>query len=147
MKKKSLLILLSVFIVAFFLNLLWEVIHSLLYDWSAVPLENDISFYVGWILLSTLGDGLYIVAIFLINSTFRKRFSWALNPRKQDYLIIAVLGIIFAIFIEVKAQLLGKWQYTDLMPTIFGIGLTPLIQLALTGILTIFIIHIVVKNK
>ena len=37
---------LKIVIFGFFLNLLWEVLHSMLYDWNKDPLINDIFVYI-----------------------------------------------------------------------------------------------------
>ena len=146
MKHKIWKIFLIIFILAFFLNLLWEVSHSLLYDWNTLPLENIVSYCVPKILKSTLGDGFYITLIFIINSLFRKNLKWINKPKKIDYVILIILGVIFAIFIEIKAKIFNLWAYNQYMPTIFGIGLTPLIQLAIVSILVLLIISKVTSS-
>ena len=139
MSIKTLKILATIFVLAILVNLAWEVSHSLLYDWSKPPLENTVSYYIPRIIQSTLGDGMYIVFIFLINSLFRRNLAWVSRPEKRDYISLAILGLAFAIFIEVKAHILNLWSYNQYMPQIFGIGLTPLIQLSLTSILVLWI--------
>ena len=128
------------FILAFSLNLAWEVSHSFLYDWSKLPLHNDIYFYIPKILYSTLGDLIFLTLIFAVISIKSGNLEWMNNPGKADYFKIIFLGLIIAIFIEVRAMLFQKWAYNELMPTIFGIGITPLIQLALTGIFILWMI-------
>ncbi|OIO81415.1 hypothetical protein AUJ84_01065 [Candidatus Pacearchaeota archaeon CG1_02_32_132] len=138
-KQKTFLVF-PILVISFFLNLLWEVSHSLLYDWSKAPLQDSLNFFVPKILIATLGDVFYIFIILLIISLFRRGFNWTLYPKKIDYIFLLISGVIFAILIEARAKYFGLWYYTSSMPLIFGIGLTPLIQLAITSSLTIFII-------
>ena len=44
--------------------------------------------------------------------------------------------------IEIINLNLGRWDYTKLMPTIFGIGISPLIQLVATAIISLVLIRI-----
>ena len=133
-------IIFIVFIFSYLINLFWEVAHSLLYNWSQFPLSNDVYFYIPKILKATLGDAFIISFIFLINSFFRKKTEWVYSIRKNDYLAFILLGLIFAVIIEIRALMLNLWSYNSYMPTILGIGLTPLIQLSITGIITLFFI-------
>lgn len=140
-KQKTSLIILSVAIVSFFINLFWEVSHSLLYNWNALPLQNDVYFYISKILFSTLGDVMYLAIICLIISIFKGKISWIYYSKKSDYILLVILSLLFAIFIEIKANILNLWSYNQYMPQLFGLGLTPLIQLAITSSLTIMILN------
>lgn len=144
-ENKSRLVIM-VLVVSFFINLLWEVAHSLLYDWNVFPLQNTVQFYVPKILLASLSDVMYLFIILLLISLFRRGFVWISNPKGRDYVSLVMWGILFAIFVEIKAQTLGLWSYNQYMPLVFGIGLTPLIQLALTSSLSLFIISRFVKG-
>ena len=126
----------------FLLNLLWEVAHSLLYDWNKLPLQNDVYFYVPKILGATLGDFFILTFIFLGMSLINKNFSWLNKPSNLDYLLIVISGIIISIIIEIRGvYLLNRWSYNTYMPTIMGIGISPLIQLAVTSLLALFIVR------
>ncbi len=145
--QKTLLIILSLVIISFFISLFWEIAHSLLYNWNALPLQNDVYFYIQKILLSTLGDVMYIVIIFLTISIFKRKISWIYSPKKLDYIFIVILGLLFAVFIEIKANIFNLWSYNQYMPQLLGIGLTPLIQLAITSLLTLMILNKFICNK
>lgn len=44
-------------------------------------------------------------------------------------------GVVPAAIIEYRKVFVFKeWSYTPLMPTLFGIGLSPLVQLSVTGL-------------
>lgn len=127
---------------SFILNLIWEFSHFVLYiDLSGIPKNLHL-------IQASFMDMLIISAIFLIISLKNKNLNWTKKPKRIDYLIIVVLGIIVAGGIEFWALSVGRWMYKDLMPTIFGIGLSPLIQLFSTGILSLIIFRIILyKNR
>lgn len=118
----------------FFLNLLWEVLHSLLYDWDRPPLHNNIYRYIPRIVFfASLFDAVFILLFSLGRSFFYGGFSWIATPVLMDFVFFCALGIVTAIVIELLAIRLKWWHYHKRMPTIFGMGLTPLVQLALTS--------------
>lgn len=128
-------------VLAFSVNLVWEVSHSVLYDWNKAPLHNDAYFYISRILFSTFGDLLFLTMIFAAVSLRNVNIKWIENPKKEDYLKIATLGFVISFLVEKRAEILHLWSYNSLMPVIFGIGITPLIQLALTGIFVAWLLQ------
>lgn len=145
MKKLNLIFI--VFILSYLVNLFWEVTHSLLYNWNQLPLHNNIYFYIPKILGATLGDAVIILIIFLLNSLFRKGIDWIYSVDKRDYIIFILFGLIFAIGIEIRAIIMNLWTYNQYMPLIFGIGLTPLIQLSITGVIVLFYLQKINKGE
>ncbi len=132
MRKSKLLLLVPIILT---LNLIWEFSNYKLYiDLSGTP-------SVLHLIIASFADLFLIMFVFLIISIFRKNINWIEKPNKLDYLIIILLGLLIAIAIEVYSLSKGRWSYTDLMPTIFGIGLSPLIQLFTTSILSLWIIN------
>ncbi|MFA4952757.1 MAG: hypothetical protein WC584_00890 [Candidatus Pacearchaeota archaeon] len=133
MKIRNIFILSSIILV---INLIWELSHYFLYiDKSGIsPILH--------LLLASFTDMLIILGIFLIISLRNKSINWINKPKKNDYFLIIILGLITASIIEKVNLNLGRWAYTKLMPTIFGIGISPLIQLATTAIISIYIFRI-----
>jgi len=84
---------------------------------------------------------LILIGIFLFISLKNKTISWINKPKKSDYIIIIITGFIIAIFIETINLNLGRWAYKEIMPTIFGIGLSPLIQLPLTAVVSLYLVR------
>ncbi|MBI2451938.1 hypothetical protein HYV50_02550 [Candidatus Pacearchaeota archaeon] len=120
--------------IALILNIIWEFSHHSLYiDLSEIPKYFHL-------IIASLIDMLIILGIFMIVSLKNKNPNWTKNPSKFDYFAVVFLGLIAAIFIEIINLNLGRWEYTAAMPTLFGIGISPLIQLALTGIISLIFI-------
>ena len=127
--RKSKLFLLA--FIVFILNLIWEFSHYRLYiNLTGIPSTLHL-------IIASFTDLFLVLIIFLIISIFRKNINWIEKPQKQNYIIIIVLGMLIATVIEIYSLSNGRWSYTELMPTILGIGLSPLIQIfttAITGI-------------
>ncbi len=131
---------LSVGLIALFLNIIWEFSHYPLY----VDL-SEISKYPH-LIIASFTDMLIILSIFAIVSLKNRNFNWIKNPSKFDYLLVVFMGLSVAVFIEVINLNLGRWAYTELMPTIFGIGLSPLIQLFTTAILGLLLTKYIINS-
>jgi hypothetical protein len=122
-----------IFVFAFLLNLVWEFLHSLLYThYQGGEITQIIliraSFWDAVIIL--------IISIVFLSVPFLKRNSWIMVP----------VGIVWAVIIESYALGTGRWDYGSNMPLIFGLGLTPLIQLGLTGYVTFLLANSLPKK-
>ena len=112
--------LLLVFIVGLVLNLCWEFAHSVLYmSYRGGEISSVILLYV------SVMDGFYIVAL--------TGLAILLKMNRTAFVVLG--GLVWAIALELWAQNTGRWAYAAAMPIIpfLNIGLTPAIQLALTG--------------
>lgn len=111
-----------IFTISFFLNAIWENLHSFLYD---NYMGGKITEFI--LLRATLSDAIYITIIAL-------PFIFYPALKKKDWLII-IFGFIISILIEYYALSAGRWSYNSMMPIIpfLGIGLTPTVQLGLLG--------------
>ncbi|MEK7120941.1 MAG: hypothetical protein AAB840_02515 [Patescibacteria group bacterium] len=114
-----------VFIVSFFLNLIWENIHSLMYVYFK---GEEITEAV--LVRASFFDALFITlsAFFIIFLPWRNISIW----------LSVFLLLILSIFIEKWALVTGRWIYNEMMPIIpvLKTGLTPTLQLALLGYLS-----------
>lgn len=138
--KKQIFLLISL---VFLLNLFWEVLHTPLY---ASPLNEGFSslgehYYMFVLLYASFIDVLMISMIFGIITLRNRSWKWINKPSFADSIIIVITGFIIAIVIEYRALNTGRWAYGYFMPTIFGIGLTPLIQLATTALLALWLVR------
>lgn len=132
---------LTVFSSSYLINLLWEVAHSALYDWNKAPLQNSVYYYIPRILYSTLGDAVVITLVFAFLAVQNKGLVWIHMPSAKDYAVFVAAGLIFAILIELRAASENRWSYNQYMPVVIGIGLTPFVQLAVTGLVTLFVVR------
>ena len=112
--------------VAFFLNLLYELIHSLLYK---TCIEAPLKTYVYLMLKASLFDGVVISLLYFLSSFFL-----------YQLVVFSLFALVFAYVWEIYSLKAGKWEYANTMPKIWGVGITPLVQLVLTGIISVCIV-------
>lgn len=117
--------LIAIFILAFFLNFIWENLHSLLYAHYKGGAITELI-----LLKATLFDAVFITLMtipFFKIPYFKNRLWYSI-----------IFGIAAAILIEWSALNTGRWAYNEAMPIIpvLQTGLTPTIQLGLLSYLT-----------
>ena len=104
--------------------------HSVLYKTCfEVPLPK----YIYLIIKGSIFDGFSITMIHFISDLF---FSGT-----YKIIMFLLFSVIFAYIWEMYSIKVKKWEYSDKMPIILGVGVTPLVQLTLTGILTIYLTY------
>ncbi|MEN9390161.1 MAG: hypothetical protein RLZZ283_261 [Candidatus Parcubacteria bacterium] len=111
------------FHVAFLLNFVWEVWHSQLYTTCRTM---SLTTFVPFITFQSLKDALWIT------------IAYAISP--NEYVFVAGL-LLFSALVELHAIKTKRWEYAPEMPKVFGIGLTPLIELAVTGLLAFLLLQ------
>ena len=111
---------------AFGLHGLWEVAQLPLYTLWVDPDSQRVILYL---MHCIGGDVLIATALFLFAAAILRDFVW---PARRPWLggtIIIVLGLIYTGFSEwYNVYQTQAWSYTEAMPLVFGIGLTPLLQ-------------------
>ena len=115
------------------LNLIWEFSHYRLYnDLTGIPATPHL-------ILASFVDVFLVFFIFLIISLRNKNNKWLNNTKEKDYFYVIIFGLILAFFWELINLSLGRWEYKSTMPLcFFDVGLSPLLQLAITGSLSLW---------
>ena len=128
----------QIFLVAWLLNLLWENVHVLLYEHYQGMVFTQISQLEKFTILlqASIFDGAFITAAVLLGTILSKTLK-AKQEEKSTTAFLLGASIAFAITLEISALESGRWAYNELMPIIpfLNVGLSPTIQLALTGYL------------
>ncbi len=121
---------------------IWEHLHVPLYGGyehlTTLPIE----------VYATLGDIAYSIVAIILISLFKRNTEWLKQPSKHDYLVLASIGFLIALFVEYKALALGRWFYLSSMPIIpiLHVGLSPILQMTLLLPLSIYIISRMYKR-
>jgi len=127
--------------VAFALHFVWETLHIPLYtnygDIGVLPLA----------LYAALGDVFYTLLAVAGVALYKRDAGWMRRARGGDYAALALLGLCVAVFVEYKAMLLHLWEYAPVMPTLFGFGLSPLLQMAVLLPLSAYISRCILKRQ
>jgi len=118
---------------AFFLNFFWESLHGLLYrDHPGTAASG----YVPMMLEMAVYDAFAVSGLYLLVSLLCRTLLWKITFRNGTVFVVAALCAAFST--EYAAlHILHAWRYLPSMPTVFGVGLLPLVQLAVTGVAAI----------
>lgn len=113
-------------VLAFLLNLSWEIAHVRLYTiWSSKDAGA-----IAWALFHcTLGDILIALAIFAFAGIVLRSADWPSSRPWTGSILVVIGAMAFTVWSEwYNVYLAGNWGYTASMPMIFGIGISPLLQ-------------------
>lgn len=112
-------------VVVFVLNLVWENAHGALYD-HVIP---------GWgYLRAAAGDVILVLLPVALTRPLRR-------VRMPYSACVAVVLVVVGVAVEALALAEGRWAYTTAMPTLAGIGISPLLQLPATGLVALLIVR------
>lgn len=146
MKLKRILICLAgIFLFSFLLNFLWESLHGFsLYTDHIINSDK----YVRMMIYMSFMDALTILAMYLVCAFFFKDVLWLKKLQRRRGVVFFIVGLIVAMAVEYWAvYVTHEWYYDDKMPVIFGIGLSPLLQLSVTGLLSLWVIQRLDKSE
>lgn len=127
--------------VALGLNAVWESWHAVwLYDWTRGWLARvtELPQFVRLIGRVTVVDALIIGAAAGLTGLLWRSPGWLRRPGWRQLLLFAVVLIFWAAVIEWRGVFWrGDWAYDETMPVVFGVGVSPLLQLAVTGVVSV----------
>lgn len=127
--------LLPLFGVGVALNLIWEVAHHQLYETCRRQTWRE---NVPLLITMSLKDGAFIVLFFLITAGLFHTTNILAVPLATA--LFLGLALSFS-YLDEKISLRRKrWEYANTMPTIGGVGVTPLLELAVTGLIAIWLV-------
>lgn len=137
MARKIILHILFIGSIAFIANFFWESLHAVyLYR------DHDISSsaYVPMMLKMSLKDSLIILGLFFFIALVKRSLDWMESRFGGPLAGFILLSLLTAAAIEwFSVTVLSRWSYLETMPTLFGVGLSPLLQLATTGPLAVWL--------
>lgn len=124
-KPISLSFLTALLVVSFALNWLWEMAQMPAYVETATRSWRETALQCA---AFSVGDAVLTWIIYAVAVTATRRMR-SLTELKF-YLLLSALGVMAAVFIELMANTMGYWAYSERMPTVLGVGLLPILQLA-----------------
>jgi len=125
----------TIAIVGFVLNLIWELSHGPLYK----GFKYDLS-HISLITLSSITDMLTLLLLFLVLSLVFKNVYWIEQLSFFNVLILMLVGGLSASLVEIWHINRGDWLYGESMPLIpiVKAGVSPVLQFTILP-LVIFI--------
>jgi len=107
------------------INFVWELAQMPAYRVSGF----SALVHIAWCALASVGDAAMTYGIVIIAAVVLRRVGSAPHELKL-YATTAVIGLPVAALVEFVALHVGFWEYDPSMPTVFGLGLFPLLQLS-----------------
>lgn len=116
---------LAIIVSAYALHFAWEMGHASLF----APMDR-LPFWqaTAWCTRAAGWDVVISAAAYLAAVLATKNLLWPRERMRWPIAIYFLVGLAITIAIERWAVSAGRWQYREAMPTIAGIGLTPLLQ-------------------
>lgn len=124
---------------AVLLHGVWEIAHLPLYTlWD----DPDTVRIVRYVLHCLAGDVLIAVGVYLLVAIVFRELDWLRRRPWPAGTLAVVLGLGFTAWSEwYNVYRLGTWAYRPTMPTVAGIGLTPLLQWVIVPAVMILIVR------
>lgn len=132
---------LHVMLFSFLLNFVWEMLQA--------PFFKEMAMMPHWqgvkeCTVATAGDTLIsLVCFWIVAGSVRSR-NWIQAPSNKQIGFFVVSGLVITIGFEFLATgMLGRWEYSETMPTlpILGTGLVPFLQWIVLPLLLIWFVH------
>ncbi len=111
----------SLFTISFILNFVWEVLQMAFYAKTGLGESGSFWSFLMIHLSVSLLDALLILGIFLLTEPLARKVNWLL--------FLILLPLVQALIEYISVYSLNLWEYAPAMPLVFGIGLTPLLQM------------------
>lgn len=127
-------IFLSIFIFAVLLNFIWEFLHCRLYDTCKGMDKQKLS---NLLVSMSLKDAFFVVFFYVISIAVYGTVNIFENIPQLIFFVS--ISLIFSFFDEIISLKKGRWKYSKKMPRFMWVGVTPLIEIAVTGVSAIYI--------
>ncbi len=142
MKKIEVVLIL---ILAFLSNFIWESLHAVSFYEGYQGMEFLKYYFI--MFYASFFDMIIIFLCFLFGGFIWDNFDWYKKINFIKILFIFTFLLSFATFIEVRAIfIMDRWAYNSSMPTIFGIGVSPLLQLPVCFFFSLFVLRKIKKT-
>lgn len=116
--------------VAFLLSYAWELAHCPLYEGCVY--DRPHAAFLG---LASLADTIMVALLYFGFALVYKNGFWIQSLTLSRTVWLMFVGGIGAAVAETAHLSAGNWIYTDQMPLIFSVGLTPLLQFSMLPLL------------
>lgn len=130
-------LVLSIFLTAFLLNLVWENVQAPLY-------EGYTSFWEHFMLCfwASLVDAVVILLLYGLFAAWYRDFYWLKYMDWKSAAVLMLIGGLIAVGFEYWAFETETWAYAENMPVVPYIktGLSPLLQMMLLPLITFYLL-------
>ena len=124
------------------LHYAWEMLQA---PWFDVFAGQSFWEHARPCLRAALGDLAIAVGAYVVTAILFRRTQWPFQTHWfWPSVAWIILGLVATVAFEKWALSVGRWHYTDAMPTIAGIGVAPLLQWIIVPAATLAIVRLAV---
>ena len=133
-----------VLLVAFILNIAWEIIQGPLYKGFTYSIAH-----ITFCGLASIADAIMVLLIYFAFAIIYKDPLWIKHITLQRTIILILVGAIGAILAEMRHLSLGNWSYASSMPVLPFVkaGLSPVFQFMLLPFLIFYLSFLLLVNR
>jgi hypothetical protein len=137
----------------------WKTSASLIWQWTLLALGlhlaweiGQLPFYTLWeereiwrialyVMHCVLGDVMIATLTYLAVALAWRQLNWLRQRPWAGGMMLITMGMGYAVFSEwYNVYRIESWAYSDAMPLVFGVGITPLMQwLVVPGVMLVLI--------
>lgn len=111
---------------ALVLNLFWELAQLPLYSYA---MGTGLTGVTWGVIHCTAGDAVIALVSFVAAALVTRSSNWPAQRPWPGLLVAGAVGVLWTVYAEWQnVYVRGAWEYAPSMPTIFGIGVLPLLQ-------------------
>jgi hypothetical protein len=142
-KSKYKRMILTIALIGFVLNLIWELVHGPLYK----EFKYDFS-HISFCTLASITDMLTLLLLFFVFSLVLKNVNWIEQLSFSNVLLLMLVGALSSTLVEIWHINRGDWLYAKSMPLIpiVKAGVSPVLQFTILPLI-IFIISKKIISK
>jgi hypothetical protein len=131
-------------LLAFLLNLVWELIQGPLYRRYTYEIRH-----ITFCALASVADAILVLLIYFGFALVLKNALWIKNLTLPRILLVMLIGGIGAILAEKRHLAAGSWTYAESMPIIpiADAGLSPVLQFTILPVLIYFLSFYALKMR
>lgn len=136
----------ALFAQSFLLNFIWEVTQMPLYLSTGMGEREEYLTFLNVHWTVSIFDAATVLAAYILIGAIRRNLRWGLASDERGWAFFVFGLLIWQILTEYLAvYVYHRWAYAPAMPLVFGIGVSPLAQMAVLGPLAIFLIRHLLK--
>jgi hypothetical protein len=121
--------LLHLFFISFLLNFVWEITQMPLYAEMGLGIRSDYLEFLRIHWEVTAKDALMVVTVFLLIAVVLRNWNWIKTWNKGWIMLWVALPLWQGIIEYYSVHMYDRWAYAGSMPLLFGVGISPLLQM------------------
>lgn len=139
--------LFNLFFISLLLNFVWEISQMPLFSEMGMGIRSDYLEFLRIHWEVTGKDALMVVVIYIVIGFLLRNWEWSKNFNRGWMILWITLPFWQAVIEYYSVYLYHRWAYAETMPLIFGIGLSPILQMLILPSIAILLSYRILSNS